>query len=297
LGIIRYLYWGSDASYNAMNLTVDKRMSHGLQFQVAYTWSKSIDDNSSTIAGDTFLNSLNSLFWFAPKSLRGLSDFNVAHSASINALWALPTPQSFNGLAKAAVGGWQVGGIFKINTGVPTTVIFNGDPMGLGNGGADQFGIPNHIPGCDPVNHNYIGGTSPSYINGNCYTLPTVSASSPLAAQCGTFSGAATPPPSGQVYCANLLGNAGRNTVVGPKLVNLDFSATKNIPMHRISETFNVQFRAEIFNIFNHSNFVPPEPTNGAGIFDETGAVVANGFMDTLATQPRDVQFALKLIW
>jgi hypothetical protein len=169
--------------------------------------------------------------------------------------------------------------------------------MGLGNGGADQFGIPNHIPGCDPVNHNYIGGTSPSYINGNCYTLPTVSASSPLAAQCGTFSGAATPPPSGQVYCANLLGNAGRNTVVGPKLVNLDFSATKNIPIHRISETFNVQFRAEIFNIFNHSNFVPPEPTNGAGIFDETGAVVANGFMDTLATQPRDVQFALKLIW
>ncbi|MCU1239949.1 MAG: TonB-dependent receptor plug [Candidatus Acidoferrum typicum] len=297
LGIIRYLYWGSDSSYNAMNLTVDKRMSHGLQFQVAYTWSKSIDDNSSTIAGDTFLNSLNSLFWFAPKSLRGLSDFNVAHSASINALWAVPTPSSFNGLAKATMGGWQVGGIFKINSGVPTTVIFNGDPMGLGNGGADQFGIPNRIPACDSVNRNYIGGTSPSYINISCYTLPTVAASSPLAAQCGTFSGAATPPPAGQVYCANLLGNAGRNTVIGPKLVNVDFSATKNIPIHRISETFNVQFRTEIFNIFNHSNFVPPEPTNGAGIFDDTGAVVANGFMDTLATQPRDVQFALKIIW
>src|SRR5882672_20732 len=264
LGIIRYLYWGSDSSYNAMNVNVDKRMSHGLQFQFAYTWSKSLDDNSSTIAGDTFLNSLNSLFWFAPKSLRGPSDFNLTHSATINALWALPTPQSLNGFAKAAIGGWQVGGIFKINSGLPTTVIFNGDPMGVGNGGADQFGIPNRISGCDPVNHNYIGGASPSYINVNCYALPTVSASSPLAAQCGTFSGAATPPPSGQVYCANLLGNAGRNSVVGPKLVNFDFSTTKNIPIHRISETFNVQFRAEIFNIFNHSNFVPPEPTNGA---------------------------------
>ncbi len=296
LGTIRYLYWGSDSFYHAMNLNVDKRMSHGLQFQVAYTWSKSIDDNSSTIAGDTFSNSLNSLYWFAPKSLRGLSDFNVGQNASINVLWALPTPKSFDGLAKAAVGGWQVGGIFKINTGIPTTAIINGDPAGLGNDGADQFGIPNRIPGCDPVNHSYIGGASPSYINVNCYTLPTVSASSPLAAQCGTFSGAATPP-SGQVYCANLLGNAGRNSVIGPKFVNLDFSATKNFPIHRISETLNVQFRAEIFNILNHSNFVPPEPLAGASIFQANGAAQNNGFMDNLASQPRDVQFALKVIW
>ena len=211
-------------------------------------------------------------------------------------LWLVPTPKSFTGFTKTALGGWQLGGIFKVNSGVPTTVIVNGDPAGLGNGGADQFGIPNLIPGCDPVNHNYIGGTSPSYINVNCYALPTVSASSPLASECGTFSGAA-PPPTGQVYCANLLGNAGRNSIVGPKLVNLDFSATKNIPIRRVSETFDVQFRAEIFNILNRSNFVPPEPIYGAGIFDATGAPLANGYMDNLATQPRDVQFALKMIW
>jgi hypothetical protein len=47
----------------------------------------------------------------------------------------------------------------------------------------------------------------------------------------------------------------------------------------------------------NHSNFVPPEPTNGAGVFDDTGAAGANGFIDGLATSPRDVQFALKVIW
>ncbi len=294
LGTIRYLYWGSDSFYHAMNLNVDKRMGRGLQFQVAYTWSKSIDDNSATIAGDTFSNSLNSLYWFAPKSLRGLSDFNVGQNASINVLWALPTPQSFSGLARAAVGGWQVGSIFKINTGVPTTVIINGDPAGLGNGGADQFGIPNRILGCDPVNHNYIGGTSPSYINVSCYTLPQSTPA--IAAQCQTFG--STPTQVGiPGTCANLLGNAGRNTVVGPKLINLDFSVTKNFPIHRISETFNVQFRAEIFNIFNHSNFVPPEPLAGAGIFDGSGAVITNGFLDNLATQPRDVQFALKLVW
>jgi hypothetical protein len=293
LGIIRYLYWGTDSFYDALNLNIDKRMGHGLQFQVAYTWSKSIDDNSSTIAGDTFANSLNSLYWFAPKSLRGPSDYNVGQNASINVLWALPSLKA-DGLAKMALGGWQLGSIFKINTGVPTTVIINGDPMGLQNGGADQFGIPDLIPGCDPINHNYIGGTSPSYINANCFTLPKSNPS--IAAQCQTFGSDATTPGIPGT-CANLLGNAGRNTIVGPKLVNLDFSATKNFPITRISDSFNVQFRAEIFNILNHTNFVPPEPLNGAGIFDQTGAVIANGYMDTLATQPRDVQFALKVIW
>jgi carboxypeptidase family protein/TonB-dependent receptor-like protein len=297
LGPIRYLFWGSDSFYDGMNLNIDKRMAHGLQFQVAYTWSKSIDDDSSTIAGDTFGNSLNSLYWFAPKSLRGLSDFNVGQSATINLLWAVPVSKSLEGFAKAALGGWQLGGIFKINTGIPTTAIINGDPAGLGNNGADQFGIPNRIPGCDPINHSFIGNSSPAYINVNCYTLPTVSASSPYASQCASFPGAVAPAPTGQVYCANLLGNAGRNTIIGPKLVNLDFSATKNFPIHRISETFNVQFRTEIFNILNHSNFIPPEPLTGASLFDATGAPLNNGFLDNLATQPRDVQFALKIIW
>jgi hypothetical protein len=303
LGNIRYLFWGSDSFYDGMNLNIDKRMSHGLQFQIAYTWAKSIDDNSSTVAGDAFSNGLNSTYWFAPKSLRGRSDFNIGQSASINVLWAVPTPRSISGFTKSALGGWQVGSIFKVNSGVPTTVIVNGDPAGLGNGGADQFGIPNLIPGCDPVNHNYIGGTSPTYINVNCYALPTVSASSPLASQCGTFpfdpahGHPVIPAPAGQVYCANLLGNAGRNSINGPMLVNMDFSATKNIPIHRISETYNIQFRAEIFNILNRSNFLPPEPLYGAGIYDANGDPLAKGFMDNLATQPRDVQFAIKMIW
>jgi hypothetical protein len=304
LGIIRYVYWGTDSFYHAMNVNVDKRMSHGLQFQVAYTWAKSIDDNSSTIAGDTFGNGLNSLYYFAPRVLRGVSDYNVGQNASINVLWALPSPKSAHGLVNAVVGGWQVGSIFKINTGVPSTAIIGGDPMGVGNGGADQFGIPNLTAGCDPINHNFIGGTNPVYLNTSCFTLPTVLATSPLAAQCTTFPFDPThgkpviAPPAGQVYCSNLLGNAGRNTIIGPKLVNLDFSATKNNPIRRISETFNVQFRAEIFNILNHTNFVPPLPYSGNSIFNEDGSRVGgSGFMDQLATQPRDVQFAIKVIW
>jgi hypothetical protein len=297
VGPIRYIYWGADSFYDGMDVSIDKRLSHGLQFQIAYTWSKSIDDDSSTVAGDTFGNSLNSLYWFAPRSLRGPSDFNVGQSASINLLEVVPIPRSLNGFAKTTLGGWQMGGIFKINSGVPSTVIINGDPAGLGNTGADQFGIPNRTRGCNPVNQHYIGSPTPAYINVNCYTLPTVSSSSPYAAQCATFPGAVAPPPVGQVYCANLLGNAGRNSLTGPKLVNLDFSATKNFPIHRISETANIQFRAEIFNILNHSNFVAPEPLTGGSLFDQTGAPLSGGFLDTLATQPRDVQFALKIMW
>jgi carboxypeptidase family protein/TonB-dependent receptor-like protein len=300
-GIIRYIYWAADSFYRALNVSVDKKMSRGLQFQVAYTMGRSIDDSSSTIAGDTFEQGLNSLFWFAPHQLRGPSDFNVKHTLSINTLWAIPTPQSWSGFAKTALGGWQMGGIVKYNSGVPTTPIIGGDPLGLGNGGADQFGIPNYVAGCNPVN----SGSVTAYVNQNCYTLPTVSSSSPTAASCNTFpfdpaNGIPViPAPAGQTYCQNLLGNAGRNSITGPKLVNVDFSMVKNTAIKRISETFNVQFRAEIFNAFNHPSFLPPEPVNGQGgsqVFDQNGPATAGG-IDALATQPREVQFALKLIW
>src|SRR5205823_1005272 len=100
-------------------------------------------------------------------------------------------------------------------------------------------------------------------------------AASPLASQCGTFSGAAAPAPAGQVYCTNLLGNASRNSIYGPRLMNLDFSLLKNFPVKRISEAFNIQFRAEMFNILNRVSFVPPQPGSGDGnaaIFGSDGS-------------------------
>jgi len=266
-------------------------MAHGLQFQASYTLGKSTDDSSSTIAGDTFQQGLNSLYWFAPHSLRGPSDFNVEHTLAVNALWALPTPQSWSGFARTAAGGWQLGGIVKYNSGVPTTPIIGGDPAGLGNGGADQFGIPNYVAGCNPVVSSVVG-----YINQSCYTLPMATAA--IAGQCQTFGSDATHAGIPGT-CANLMGNAGRNSITGPKLVNVDFSVVKNTAIRRISESFNVQFRAEIFNIFNHSNFLPPEPVNGTAgsqVFNQDGTPSAGG-IDTLATQPRDVQFAIKVIW
>jgi hypothetical protein len=300
-GAIRYMYWNTDSRYHGLDVSLDKRFAHGLQFQVAYTFAKSLDDDSQTIAGDTFGNGINSPWWFLPKLFYGPSDFNVAHDVSINALYDIPTPKSFTGIANMLLGGWELGGIFSYNSGVPTTPINNGDPLALGNGGADQFGPLVKVPGCDPINHGFANSLAgaPLWINANCYTNPTAPAS--FQGQCADFPNAPTPPPAGRIYCANLApGNVLRNSIYGPHLFNMDFSVLKNFPVKRISEQFNVQFRAEMFNITNHDNFVPPQPNSGdtnAGIYNPDGSLAGTGTISGLATDPREIQFALKVIW
>jgi hypothetical protein len=98
--------------------------------------------------------------------------------------------------------------------------------------------------------------------------------------------------------CANLLGNAGRNSIVGPGLFNVDFSLYKNF---KISERFKVQFRAEFFNIMNHPSFGPPlafQGAHSAQIISETGLPSGAGYLaNPTVIKPREGQFALKVIW
>ena len=103
-------------------------------------------------------------------------------------------------------------------------------------------------------------------------------------------------PAAAYPICLNLLGNARRNSLRGPRLVDLDFSVFKNNYIHSVSETFNIQFRAELFNIFNHPNFLPPLDNNT--LFDQNGAPVGGaGLIDGTSTTSRQVQFALKVIF
>jgi hypothetical protein len=310
LGVIRYVYWNTSSNYNGVHVNLEKRFSHGFQAQFAYTFAKSLDDDSQTIAGDSFGNGLNSPMWFLPKTFYGPSDYDTKHAISINGLWDIPAPKSLGRVANTALGGWELGGIFTVNSGVPTTPIIADDPLGLGNTGADQFGLPNIVAGCNPVNSNwkqnltYIDVTQ-SGARVGCFTLPTAPAS--FASQCAPFSGVdplKTPPPPGQVYCANLLGNVSRNSIYGPRLVNLDFSILKNFPVRRISEVFNIQFRAEMFNILNRASFVPPQPGSGDGnsaIFQADGTASggsAGQLQEYATTTPsREIQFALKFVW
>ena len=307
LGVIRYIYWNTSSNYNGLNVNLEKRFSHGFQAQLAYTYSKSLDDDSQTIAGDTFANGLNSPIWTIPKAFYGPSDFNVPNSLTINGLWDIPAPGSLGGVAHTALGGWEMGGIFSFNNGVPTTPLIANDPLGLGNSGADQFALPNVVPGCNPINPNWKQDNL-QYINTSCYTLPQANAA--IAAQCQPFGYAGGPAvvkgaPNGiPGTCANLLGNASRNSIRGPNLVNLDFSLLKNFPIRRVSETFNIQFRTEMFNLLNMPSFVPPQPLSGDGnsaVFNQNGSFAGGsaGQMTQYATltPSREIQFALKLIW
>jgi hypothetical protein len=296
-GRINATLWQANSFYHAMQVDVAKRASHGVQFHGAYTFGKSIDTLSATEADDAFPNGIFNQLFFDQRTTRGLSDFNVAQTLVVSATWEIPGPPKGSKLPEWAFGGWQLVGLYKASTGQPFTPILGGDPAGTG---LDETGlVPDIVPGCNPVNFNFKKEPTPIYINSNCFTLPMVSQTSPLASQCADFSGASHAPPAlpaGMVYCANLRGHMGRNGVIGPGQSKLDFSVFKNNYIRRISESFNAQFRAEIFNIFNHANFA--SPTNNLALFDQNGNPVQSaGLIDSPQTTSRQIQFALKLIW
>ena len=295
-GQVEGLLWSGSSNYNALEAQIKKNMSHGLQAQASFTWGRSIDTSSAGSIGDNFHNAISSLPWFDPKLNRGPSDFNVGKNLVVNLEWEIASSKSLSGPAKWALSGWQLGGIFEASSGVPFSVIIAPDPLNLGN--SDPFARPSRVagPGCDnPVNPGNPG----QYINIQCFALPAAPPS--LAAQCtpyGFVAPTGTTPgnPGIPGTCMNLLGNSSRNQLTGPGLINFDMSLFKNNGFKRISETFNAQFRVEVFNIFNHPNFSPPLDFNA--LFDATGTRIPGaGTITSTDTTSRQIQIALKIIW
>ena len=129
-----------------------------------------------------------------------------------------------------------------------------------------------------------------NYIKLQCFALPM--ATPAIASQCQPFGIQDGEAPLAGT-CANLLGNGGRNEIYGPGLVNFDFSLIKDT---KIKESFTVQFRAEFFNVFNHSNF--ESPIDNSTLFNEDGSPAGGaGAIDATSTFNRQIQFALKLIF
>jgi Carboxypeptidase regulatory-like domain len=295
-GRINATLWQANSFYNAMQVDLAKRTSHGVQFHAAYTFGKSIDTLSASEADDSFPNGLFNQLFFDQRTTRGLSDFDVAQTLVLSATWEIPAPPKGSRF-EWAFGGWQLVGLYKASTGQPFTPIMGGDPVGSL---LDETGeVPNIVPGCSAINKNFKKEPTPIYLNMDCFALPSVPTASfgSLPFGCAPFAGAAAPPPNGQTYCANLRGDLGRNSLIGPGLSKLDFSVFKNNHIRRISENFNVQFRAEIFNIFNRANF--GSPTDNLAVFDQNGVPQAQtiGLLDSTQTTSRQIQFALKLIW
>jgi hypothetical protein len=300
VGAIRFLDWGGDSFYNALQVGVQKRMSHGLQIQGSYTWGKSIDEGSGVIAGDSLSNAIGSLPWYDLKSIRGLSDYNIGRVFVVNGSWQLPTLKSGASVLEWAANGWELGGILTLSDGPPFTPTFgtDGDPVGLNS--TDPWDFPQRLtgPGCQSLVNP---GNPNNYVKTQCFSIPSAPDMGFWTANCDP-----TPPigPKGAPVavpfpqCFNLRGNAGRNIIPGPGLMNLDFSIFKNNPIRRISESFNVQFRAEIFNILNRADFADPVVPNHTDIFDSTGAPNGSaGLLTSTTTPSREIQFALKVIW
>jgi hypothetical protein len=290
-GRINATLWQANSFYDAMQVDVAKRVGHGVQFHVAYTWGKSIDTLSASEADDSYPNGLFNQVFFDQRTTRGLSDFDVPQTLVVSATWELPAPPKDSKLPGWAFSGWQLVGLYKASSGQPFTAIMGGDPLGTQ---LDETGeVPNLVPGCNPVNKNFKkDALGPIYLNSNCFSLPV--ATPAIASQCAPF--ASAPTANGTATCANLRGNLGRNSIIGPGLSKLDFSVFKNNHITRISETFNAQFRAEIFNIFNRANFA--SPTDNLAAFDQAGnSIQSVGLLDSLQTDGRQIQFAVKFIW
>ena len=314
---VRGMFYQGRSYFNALELQLAKRISHGFQVQGTFTWGKSMDTSSATVAGDAFGNSISSLDWFDMHLTRGLADFNVGRTFVVNGTWELPSPKSWTGAAHWLASGWQLGTIFTASDGVPFTPTYGTGNDPANTNSSDDFAYPNRLrgPGCGTAVNP---GNPLNYIRSECFPLPTAPNLAFWNANCtpnppnlGPIITPNNPPPSlsgaplPPLVCFNLRGNSGRNSVIGPGITSLDFSVFKNIPIKRISEGFNLQFRVEMFNIINHPNFAPPGPGDGnTDIYTADGSPLTAGVQNNAGntagqlvrtTIPeRQIQFAIK---
>lgn len=261
-GTIDTLLWDSSNTYNALLVRVS-RDTKGLRYGISYTRSKSLDNSSSSLGGTNFTNTFSPapmVFW--PTLLYGPSDFNVSQNLTANMLWEIPGPRQ--GVLGKVVGGWQLSTILTARTGLPFTPIIGPDPLGLLN--SNPYSLPDRLasPACAG---NAVTGDPNGYIKLSCFAFPTPS---------------------------TRLGNTGRNILTGPSIVELDTSLIKNF---NLTERFRAQFRAEAFNLVNHTNLGTPARQQDQ-IFNSTGAVVSSaGQILATATTSRQLQFALKILF
>ena len=264
LGRTQMALWDGQYSYDGLQVQVNKSMSRSFEVGGSYTYSKNMDTGGGSVASDPFRNSVSSLLWFCKACRRGLSDQDQRHNLTVHYEWDIPTPGSFGTPAKAILGNWEAGGILTIASGTPFTVLIQGDP--LGQGSTDPYQYPDKVPeaACaNPVNPQ----NASDYIKLSCFTAPAISTQ---------------------------LGTAGRNSAIGPGLIDMDFSLFKNIPIH---EALKAQFRAEFFNIMNRPNF--NSPNDNRAILNADGSVNGStpGAITLMNTTSRQIQFALKFTW
>jgi len=263
----------ANSSYHAFQMSANRTVG-ALTVSVAYTYSHSIDDSSDK-ADASFVNSYNIA------ANRGSSTFDLRHNMSLSYVYAIPFFKG-PGLTHALLGGWQVSGITVAQSGLPFSVTNGttyGDNAGVGNGVGtgsrpDQVGEPHTVTAAQQAAASTVFG--PLHYNPAAYALPT-----------------------GLTF-----GNVGRNTLNLPGRINFDAGLFKQFP---IKENMGFQFRWEVFNVFNHTqyNSVSGNSTIGApggtnadmdtGDPGSPASLSSSSFLHlTGARAPRIMQFGLR---
>jgi len=255
----------ANSSYNALEASLRKRFSHGLSFLASYTWSHSIDDVSSfnitgsasqDIAGENDL--AQNPFDLAAE--RGPSMFDARNRFVLSYQWSLPFLQHSSEWYGKVLGNWQLNGIFTAMSGTPFTVYDSADPS--------LQGQAPEITGFSANRPNVVGDpnsgprTPQEWFNVKAFQQ-------------------LQPDPLGRF---EVFGDEGRNALLGPRYVNWDFSAFKNI---RLTESKELQFRGELFNVLNHTNFRLPVSDIESPTFGQIQSDVS----------PRVIQVAMKFMF
>ena len=265
LGNSRYELSNANSNYNALQLDVTHRLSHSLQFRANYTWQKSLDIHSSSFLANGGVGGTTTIL--DPQNPRldwGPSNFNISHRVTGNFSYELPIGKkralfgNVTGIADKLVSGWQWNGIITGQTGFPFTPL-----VGFNQSGNGDTRNPDRVSLNPSFSGPIILGTPNQWYNPNAFLLPLA----------GTY------------------GNDGRDILTGPGLVEVDSSLFKTT---QLTERLALQFRAEFFNLFNHSNFGMPliNTFTTAGKFSPTAGVI-----NYTATTSRQIQFGMKLVW
>jgi hypothetical protein len=281
---------GAFSVYNALEILVTKRLSKGFQFQSAYTWSKLMDNGQAEAPAEVDNGPVYPVDAFHPKLDYSLSLYDSTHNWRFNALYQFPQLSGKSGVVAKLVNGWQVAGIVSLQSGYPfdVTLLNNRSRSGVFDS-QTNLDRPNLAPGRDAYNITHGVSTS----NG---VNPCPTAGKPLGTPNLWFDPCAFLVPQ-----PGFLGNAPKNFLRGPGLSNVDFSLIKDTAIPQLGESGTLEFRAEMFNLFNRTNFAMPSqlsaypgfaPSALDSPFPNAGLILS-----TFPATSRQIQFALKLLF
>ena len=268
-GSVNLLSTDAQSFYNALQLSASRNVGRGISLRAGYTYSKSVDDSSTLDWG-------NLQYALDRKLDRGLSDFDLRHRLAFNYFYTLPFGNQPGGGVSGALakvlGGWRLGGIASLRSGTPFSAEINVRyPNYL-------FAArrPDLLPGHD---NNPTQGTSEGC--GRVTSGRELGGPELYYDPCSF----AAPPPG-------RLGNLGRNTMIAPSVFSMDFSLQREF---LLDATKRLQFRAEVFNLPNRSNFDVPSG-GGITVFSGESAERAStaGRINSTSTTSRQIQFALR---